>query len=278
MITFPNCKINLGLNIVNRRPDGYHDLETVFYPITGLHDALEVTTCEDSSINNYTLQQYGSALDCAPEKNLVVKAYLLLKQEFKDLPSIHIHLLKHIPSGAGLGGGSSDAAFMLKMLNDLFGLHLTTEQLERYAAKLGADCAFFIQNMPTYATGIGDVFTPIDLSLKDEQIIIVKPNVFVSTKEAFAHIRPKRPEVSIKDVLKNPIKEWRHQLVNDFEASIFPQYPQIEAIKNMLYENGAEYASMSGSGSSVFGLFNPNTTLPQLDVIKDWFYYTGRLL
>ncbi|MCR4766316.1 MAG: 4-(cytidine 5'-diphospho)-2-C-methyl-D-erythritol kinase [Bacteroidaceae bacterium] len=277
MITFPNCKINLGLNIVNRRPDGYHNLETVFYPVTELYDALEITPFDDDSKGNYTLQQNGNTLDCDKEHNLVIKAYRLLLAACGSLPSIHIHLLKHIPSGAGLGGGSADAAFMLKILNDQFKLQLTTQQLEHYAAQLGADCAFFIKNQPTFATGIGEIFTPINLSLKDYQIIIIKPNVFVSTKEAFAHIHPQRPAEQITDILQAPISEWRHRLVNDFEASIFPQHPQIESIKNMLYEKGAEYASMSGSGSSVFGLFNPNVNLPKLSVSEDCFCFAGRL-
>ena len=277
MICFPNCKINLGLNIVNRRADGYHDLETVFYPVTGLHDALEVTVANAHEEREYTFQQYGNALDCEPETNLVVKAYQLLEETYPDLRPITIHLLKHIPSGAGLGGGSADAAFMLKLLDQFFELHLSTTQLEQLAVQLGADCAFFIQNQPTFATGIGDVFSPISLSLKDYQIIIIKPNVFVSTKEAFAHIHPQRPTVSIVDILQAPISEWRQYLVNDFEASIFPQHPQIEAIKRLLYDNGAEYASMSGSGSSVYGLFKPNTELPNLTQSPDHFYYKGVL-
>lgn len=278
MITFPNCKINLGLNIVSRRTDGYHDLETVFYPVTGLHDALEVTIANNKNEKDYTLQQYGDVLDCDADKNLVVKAYLLLKEVFPSLPSIDISLLKHIPSGAGLGGGSADAAFMLKLLNDLFNLYLSTEQLEQYAVQLGADCAFFIRNKPTFATGIGDVFSPIDLSLKDYQIVIVKPNIFISTKEAFANIHPQCPPVSIVDALQAPISEWRHNLVNDFEPSIFPQHPQIEAIKQKLYDIGAEYASMSGSGSSVFGIFNPQDKLPQISFGADCFYYKGVLM
>ena len=277
MICFPNCKINLGLNIVNRRADGYHDLETVFYPVTGLHDALEITVTNGPVERGYTFQQYGNTLDCDADKNLVIKAYQLLKESYPDLCSVDIHLLKHIPSGAVLGGGSADAAFMLKLLDQLFELHLSTAQLEQLAVQLGADCAFFIQNQPTFATGIGDVFSPISLSLKDYQIIIIKPNVFVSTKEAFAHIHPQRPTVSIVDVLQAPISEWRKNLVNDFEASIFPQHPQIEAIKQLLYDNGAEYASMSGSGSSVFGLFKPNTELPNLTLSTDYFYYKGVL-
>ncbi|MBP3832758.1 MAG: 4-(cytidine 5'-diphospho)-2-C-methyl-D-erythritol kinase [Bacteroidaceae bacterium] len=276
MIVFPNCKINLGLNIVNRRPDGYHNLETVFYPVNGLFDAMEVTKA-DASINAYTLQQYGNSIDCEPEKNLVVKAYQLFIKQFNSLPSIDIHLIKHIPSGAGLGGGSSDAAFMLKLLNVIFEKHLSTKQLEDLAAQLGADCPFFIHNKPTYARGIGDVFSPIDLSLKDYQIIIVKPNVFISTKEAFANILPHQPSESIIDIIKSPIHEWRHYLTNDFEASIFPQHPEIASIKLQLYEKGAEYASMSGSGSSVFGLFAPGNNLPKLQISKDCFTYYGVL-
>ena len=278
MIVFPNCKINLGLNIVNRRRDGYHDLETVFYPVTGLYDCLEVTREVDASVNDYTLQQFGNSIDCETEKNLVVKAYRLLKKQFDNLHPIDIHLIKHIPSGAGLGGGSADAAFMLKLLNDLFELQLSTKQLEHLAAQLGADCAFFIQNKPTFATGIGDVFTPIDFSLRGYQIIIVKPNVFISTKEAFANIQPKQPTECIVDILKAPILEWQHHLTNDFEASIFPQHPEIKDIKQQLYEKGAEYASMSGSGSSVFGLFSPNINLPKLQFSKDCFVYKGVLL
>lgn len=276
MIVFPNCKINLGLNIVNRRPDGYHNLETVFYPVNGLFDSMEVTK-SDVSINAYTLQQYGNSIDCEPEKNLVVKAYQLFIKQFNSLPSIDIHLIKHIPSGAGLGGGSSDAAFMLKLLNDMFEKHLSTKQLEDLAAQLGADCPFFIHNKPTYARGIGDVFSPIDLSLKDYQIIIVKPNVFISTKEAFANILPHQLSESIIDIIKSPIHEWRHYLTNDFEASIFPQHPEIANIKLQLYEKGAEYASMSGSGSSVFGLFAPGNNLPKLQISKDCFTYYGVL-
>ena len=276
MITFPNCKINLGLNIVGKRADGYHNLETVFYPVE-LKDALEVTLLSDNSEVKYRLQQHGNSIDCEPEKNLVVKAYRMLDEHY-NLPPIDIHLLKHIPSGAGLGGGSSDAAFMLKLLNEMFELKISTEILEQHAVKLGADCAFFIQNKPTFATGIGDVFSTIDLSLKGYQIVIVKPDVFVSTKEAFAHIKPKQPIVSIKDIVKNPLSTWKNHLVNDFEESIFPQHPEIQAIKELLYEKGAEYASMSGSGSSVFGIFNPDIELPKLQLCEGCFCYSGRLL
>ncbi len=276
MITFPNCKINLGLNIVSRRADGYHNLETVFYPVQ-LHDSLEVLPLNDIRGTKYILHQYGNAIDCDPEKNLVVKAYRLLDKLY-DLPPVEIHLLKHIPSGAGLGGGSSDAAFMLKLLNEQFKLNLSTAQLECHAATLGADCAFFIQNQPTFATGIGDVFSPVTLSLRDYQIVIIKPDVFVSTKEAFARITPQTPTESVCDIVQLPVSEWRDRLFNDFETSIFPQHPEIQAIKELLYEKGAEYASMSGSGSSVFGIFSPDIELPEISLSENSFHFNGRLL
>ena len=276
MITFPNCKINLGLNIVEKRPDGYHNLETVFYPVE-LKDALEVTQNENMQNSKCLLYQHGNAIDCNPEKNLVVRAYKMLDEQY-DLPPVNIHLLKHIPSGAGLGGGSSDAAFMLKLINEMFELKLSIKQLEQSAVKLGADCAFFIQNKPTFAEGIGEIFTPIDLSLKGYQIVVIKPNVFVSTKEAFAHIKPQKPSLSIPDIITRPVSEWRNKLINDFEDSIFPQHHTIASIKDLLYEKGAEYASMSGSGSSVYGIFTPDAILPPFELSEDCFFYSGRLL
>ena len=213
----------------------------------------------------------GNAAD-----NLVVKAYLMLDKVF-DLPPVDIHLYKHIPSGAGLGGGSSDAAFMLKLLNKRFELGLTTEKLEEYAAALGADCAFFINNMPTYAEGIGNLFSPIELSLSGYQIMIVKPNVFVSTREAFSNIHPHRPEYPVKEAILRPVAEWKDILINDFEASVFPQHPVIGEIKRELYHQGAIYASMSGSGSSVFGLFAPGTSLPKTMGESDVFCFKGKL-
>lgn len=274
MIAFPNVKINLGLSITEKRPDGYHNLETVFYPVA-LEDALEINPCNGAA-TKFTLHQHGMEVAGNPEDNLVVKAYLLLDREF-DLPPVEIHLFKHIPSGAGLGGGSSDAAFMLKLLNDQFNLHLTDHQLEGYAATLGADCAFFIKNQPTFAEGIGNVFSPVELSLKDYQIMIIKPDVFVSTREAFSNIRPQRPEHSVKEVIKRPVSEWRETLINDFEASVFPLHPVIGEIKEELYRQGAVYASMSGSGSSVFGLFAPDATLPEIDWGTNAFCFKGTL-
>lgn len=274
MLTFPNIKINLGLSITEKRPDGYHNLETVFYPVN-LEDALEIRTSPEAE-KKITLHQYGMEIAGSPEDNLVAKAYSLLDKEF-HLPPVEIHLYKHIPSGAGLGGGSSDAAFMLKLLNEQFHLNLSEEQLEIYAATLGADCAFFIKNKPVYAKGIGNIFSPIELSLRGYQIMIVKPDVFVSTREAFANIHPHHPEYPVKEVIRRPVAEWKDTLINDFEASVFPQHPVIGEIKQELYNQGAIYASMSGSGSSVFGLFAPDAALPEINRKPDTFCFKGKL-
>jgi len=274
MIVFPNIKINLGLSITEKRPDGYHNLETVFYPVA-LEDALEIRALPEAD-KKITLHQYGMEITGNPEDNLVAKAYSLLDKEF-HLPPVEIHLYKHIPSGAGLGGGSSDAAFMLKLLNGHFHLNLSEEQLEIYAATLGADCAFFIKNKPVYAEGIGNIFSPIELSLKGYQIMIVKPDVFVSTREAFANIHPHHPEYPVKEVIRRPVAEWKDTLINDFEASVFPQHPVIGEIKQELYNQGAIYASMSGSGSSVFGLFAPDAALPEINRESNSFCFKGTL-
>ena len=248
MITFPNAKINIGLNITEKRSDGYHNLETIFYPID-LCDSLEFVQNDETQFNCTGLKIEGE-----PENNLILKAYKLLKEEF-DLPNIDIHLHKAIPMGAGLGGGSADAAFMLKMLNDEFKLGLSSLELEQKAAKLGADCAFFIQNKPVFATGIGNIFEPIQLSLKGYYLVLVKPDIFVSTKDAFAHIIPTQPTQSLKEIIRMPVETWRATMKNDFEESVFQKFPEIAAIKDKLYDMGAIYASMSGSGSSVFGIF-----------------------
>lgn len=252
MITYPNAKINLGLNIVEKRPDGYHNLETIFYPIN-LQDALEVTKMEGEG--EYTLKTSGVQIEGDPNNNLVVKAYRLLKEDYPDMPGIDIHMYKHIPTGAGLGGGSADAAFMIKLLNEKFKLNISIEKMEEYAARLGADCAFFIQNKPVFASGIGNIFTPIQLSLKGYYIVLVKPDIFVSTKDAFANIKSMQPTHSLKDIARMPIETWRATMKNDFEESVFQKFPEIAAIKDKLYDMGAIYASMSGSGSSVFGIF-----------------------
>lgn len=260
MITFPNAKINLGLNIVEKRPDGYHNLETIFYPIH-IEDALEISILHESNAE-FRLQVSGISVEGAPEDNLVVKAYRILKQDY-NLPPIEIYLYKHIPSGAGLGGGSADAAFMLKLLNDKFRLNIQVSKLEEYATKLGADCAFFIQNAPTFAEGIGNIFEKVELNLDAYHIAIVKPNIFVSTRDAFSLIKPSRPSVSLKEIIKQPVETWKDSMVNDFETSVFAKHPIIGNIKQKLYDSGAIYASMSGSGSSVYGIFKE-----KIDLIK----------
>lgn len=252
MITYPNAKINLGLNIVEKRPDGYHNLETIFYPIN-LQDALEVTQLEGEK--EYELTLSGTAIEGDPDQNLVVKAYRLLKEDYPDMPPVDIHMYKHIPTGAGLGGGSADAAFMIKLLNEKFKLGLTIEKMEEYAARLGADCAFFIRNKPVFASGIGNIFEPVQLSLKGYYLVLVKPDIFVSTKDAFSLIQPMKPVHSLKEIARMPVETWRATMKNDFEYSVFQKYPEIAAIKDKLYDMGAIYASMSGSGSSVYGIF-----------------------
>ena len=253
MITFPNAKINLGLNVVEKRPDGYHNLETVFYPIN-LQDALEVNRLEGSDLP-YKIHTSGTVIEGNLEDNLVIKAYNLLKAENYQMLPVDIHLFKHIPTGAGLGGGSADAAFMIKLLNEKFKLGISEEKMEEYAARLGADCAFFIKNKPVFASGIGNIFEPIEISLKGYYLVLVKPNIFVSTRDAFACIKPQHPEVSLKDIICQPVETWKDSMKNDFEDSVFQKYPEIAAIKDELYDLGAVYASMSGSGSSVYGIF-----------------------
>ncbi len=270
MLTFPNAKINLGLNIVNRRPDGYHDLETVFYPIP-VEDALEVVLMENhTGDGKYSLHLYGTDIAGQVEDNLVVKAYQLLDNLY-GLPPVEIHLVKRVPTGAGLGGGSSDAAAMLKLLNSVCALGLDDATLEEHAARLGADCAFFIKNKPVYAEGIGNVFSPVELSLKGYTLYLVKPDVSVSTKEAYAAIRPHRQEHPLKEVVQLPVAQWRGLMVNDFEESVFPRFPLLREIKEELYCRGAVYAAMSGSGSAIYGLFEKETSLPKLDFGKDVF-------
>lgn len=256
MIVYPNAKVNIGLNVVEKRPDGYHNLETVFYPIN-LQDALDIKEIEEGSIPEcgYRLRVMGTVLEGSPEDNLVVRALKLLKRDF-DLPPVSISLYKHIPTGAGLGGGSSDAAFTLKTLNDRFKLGLTDERLEEYCASIGADCPFFIKNRPVFATGIGNIFHSIEMNLKYKQMVLVKPDIFVSTKDAYAKVTVRRPEKQLPELLAQPIETWKDTVVNDFEQSVFSKYPEIAAIKDKMYDLGAIYASMSGSGSSVFGIFD----------------------
>ena len=251
MICFPNAKINLGLQVVSKRLDGYHNIETIFYPVP-LCDALEIVLSET---NETTFSQTGISVDGSSDDNLVMKAFRLLEKDF-DLPKIAIYLRKQIPFGAGLGGGSADAAFMLKLLNDFAGLDLSVEQLEKYAGQLGADCPFFIRNNPVFAEGIGDIFSPVNVSLRDYYLVLVKPDIHVSTKEAYAGITPKQPTSRLTEIIRLPVREWKNYMVNDFEEGLFHRYPAIGEIKRTLYDMGAIYAGMSGSGSSVFGIFD----------------------
>lgn len=266
MILFPNAKINLGLHITAKRSDGYHSIETIFYPIS-LTDALEAVVSTKT-----TLKQSGIKLDSLPEENLVLKAYRLMSKKY-TIPPLDIYLKKVIPSGAGLGGGSSDAAFMLKMMNDISACGLSDSKLEKMAISIGADCPFFLRNTPMLATGTGTILKPVDLSLKGYTICVVKPPVNVSTKDAYANCTPKKPSFSLKDLNTYPVSEWKKILTNDFEQGIFKTHPAIGGLKEKLYAMGAEYAAMSGSGSAVFGLFK-ETISPKF---PDCFVWTGTL-
>ena len=255
MLTKPIAKINLGLNVVEKRPDGYHNLETVFYPVQ-IEDALEVYPMDPEFPSEYDcdLKVTNITIDGDEQRNLVVRAYNLLKADFPTLPRIHAHLYKGIPTQAGMGGGSSDCGFMITLLNEMFKLGLSDLQMIDYAARLGADCAFFILNRPCYAEGIGEKLQPIDLDLKGWYLSLVRPDIPVSTREAFALIKPHYPEVNCREVVKQPVESWRDALVNDFEGSVFAVHPELGAVKDRLYDLGATYAAMSGSGSTLFAL------------------------
>lgn len=257
MIAFPCAKVNLGLNVVNRRADGYHDIETVFFPIP-LHDALEVNVMDERypATAGCDLKVSGNAVECNEADNLVVRAYRMLSADHA-LPRVHIHLHKSIPSQAGLGGGSSDAASMLCLLNNQFNLQKDEATLSQYASRLGADCAFFVSARPAFATGIGDILEPIDVrqALSGCYMAVVKPDVSVSTKEAYSMIVPRHPRKCCREVVMQPLESWKEELSNDFEIPAFSIYPELREIKSRLYELGAVYAQMSGSGSAFFALF-----------------------
>ena len=263
MLTFPCAKINLGLNITSKREDGYHNLETIFYPVP-LTDALEVKLMHDDfpSDEPCDLKITGNAVDCDEKNNLVVKAYTLLAQDFK-LPRVHTHLVKRIPMQAGLGGGSADGAFMIRLLDERFRLNMGIAEMERYASQLGSDCAFFITAEPSFATGRGEVLEPVNIAEQNLQgyyIAIVKPTIAVSTREAFKQIICRQPEHCCRDIVRQPVETWKTVLTNDFEEPAFKQHPELADIKQRLYDLGAVYAQMSGSGSAFFGLFR---TVPQ---------------
>lgn len=267
MIVFPNCKINLGLRILRKRTDGYHDLETVFYPLR-LKDVLElVQVSEDrhpatDKSPQPTVNFSTSGINVGkPEENICIKAYELLKKDFPSLPPSNMHLHKTIPTGAGLGGGSADAAFTLKLLNEKFNLGLTEKQLIHYSLQLGSDCPFFVINKPCFATGRGELLEQINIDLKAYKIILVNPGIYCSTANAFKHIFPALPGKSVKEIIQQPVGTWKDELINDFEKPLFEQHPELKNIKHQLYNSGAVYAAMSGSGSSVYGIFPKEMSL-----------------
>lgn len=259
MIQFPHCKINLGLSVLGKRADGFHNLETVFHPLP-LTDVLEIIPAPNSEANGFAaFSATGIPVAGDPQTNLCLKAYHLLKEGFPQLPSIHMHLHKSIPIGAGLGGGSSDGAFTLRLMNDLFSLQLTTNELLQLAARLGSDCAFFVLNKPCLAKGRGEVLEEITLDLDSYQFVLVCPDIHINTGWAFSQLALQPyagSAMAIAEAVRQPVTEWKGILFNDFERPVFQQYPAIEQVKNRLYEQGALYASMSGSGSSVYGIFD----------------------
>lgn len=280
MILYPNCKINIGLRVVRKREDGYHDLETIFYPVYGLHDTLQIDNAQctmhgndaQCTMQSCTFHAEGIAVDCAVEDNLIVRCYRQMAAHYPQIGSVDVHFTKNIPFGAGLGGGSSDAAHMAIALNELFRLGLSQEQLAAEVRSLGADCPFFIYNTPCFAEGIGDILTPIDFSLKGKRLIMLKPDVAVSTRDAYAGI-----QVAVNRGCDESVNRWLRtavdnigELVNDFETTVFACHPLLAQIKKHLLDAGAFYAAMSGSGSTIFGLFED-------DAERSADTYLGRL-
>lgn len=255
MLCFPNIKVNLGLNILSKRPDGYHNIETVFYPI-GLHDMLEIVPAATFAFVNE-----GLKIDCPVEENLCYKAFRLIEREY-SIPPVKIILYKNIPFKSGLGAASSDATHTLLLLNRMFHLGIDTAKMMTLAASLGADCPFFVKNTPALASGKGDILTDVTLSLSGRYIVLCFPNVAVNTGEAYRSCVPQMPAKPLRDIIAGDIKEWRHSMKNDFESGIFGKYPQLQAIKAAMYEHGAVYAQMSGSGAAIFGLFDAPAKLP----------------
>jgi 4-diphosphocytidyl-2-C-methyl-D-erythritol kinase len=270
MLIFANAKINLGLHVVEKRPDGYHNLETVFYPVP-LYDVLEIVETAGEEVKFFN---YGTIVDAPFDKNSCVKAYRLIREKY-HVPASEIHLYKHIPSGAGLGGGSSDATHTLLLINRLYNLDIPLATLAEMALQLGSDCPFFLYNKPMFATGRGEVLEPIELSLSGKYIVLVKPPLHVSTAEAYRGIVPQKPAHDLRQVVQMPVAQWRQYLKNDFEVPIFEKYPLLKDIKNELYAMGAVYAAMSGSGSTLYGIFDREVKLSS--VFTGCFVWTGLL-
>jgi 4-diphosphocytidyl-2-C-methyl-D-erythritol kinase len=276
MICFPPCKINLGLRVTQKREDGFHALETVFYPLT-LTDALEIIIADAHTTEPLTFTSSGLVIHGDTSDNLCCKAYWLLKKDYPDIPNIKMHLHKKIPMGAGLGGGSADGAFTLTLLNQLFNLQLPEEKLMQYALTLGSDCPFFILNSPAFATGRGEILAPTYVNLDGYNIVIVNPGIAISTKMAFSFITPNQPSTQIPDILNLPINTWKDSLINDFEAPIFKTLPELQNIKATLYNNGAVYASMTGTGSTIYGIF-PTSIMSEIsfDFPSNYFVYINQ--
>ena len=247
MIVYPTAKINIGLNVLIKRQDGYHDISSVFYPINELYDILEIIPSDDFSFSS-------TGIDIPGDGNICKKAFELLKEDF-DIDHVKIHLHKMIPIGAGLGGGSSDGAFTLKVMNELFELNISNKRLEEYALQLGSDCPFFIDNTPKYVCGIGEKMTNIDLDLSSYELKFVFPDLHISTTYAYGGVTPKHPKTELFELINQPMKNWKSTVKNDFEVSAFSKYPQLEKMKNKLYSDGAIYASLTGSGSVLYGVF-----------------------
>ena len=273
---YPNAKINIGLNIVNRRPDGFHDIETVFYPIS-LYDHLLYRDAEDADDEGFvvwsSIRTIGRVKDTSIHDELskggdnIVKKALALIREHYDVPPIDVVLMKQIPVGAGLGGGSADAAFFIKEMNGRFNLGMSTDQMKELAATLGSDCAFFIDNTPKYATGRGEVMQPVPSVLDGYKIKVIKPLFNISTKEAYSKVKPQEPKSSLLEDFKRPVCEWKDRIKNDFEQFLFPEHPELQRYKDALYASGAIYASMTGSGSALYGIFDGDPVLS--DEIRD---------
>jgi len=260
VLSYSNAKINIGLNIVEKRKDGFHNIETIFYPIA-MRDAIEIVDSKQDT--SYTFSATGIPINIEAKDNIVVKAYELIRSKY-NFPAQDIHLHKCIPFGAGLGGGSANAAYMIKLLNQKFNLGMSHTEMEEAVSQLGSDCAFFIKNEPAFANMKGEQLSSINLDLTGYHFLLIKPDIHISTPEAYANIKPQRPETSLKELIKAPLENWKNLIKNDFEGSIFPKHPELSQIKEELYAHGALYAAMSGSGSSMFGIFKEEPlVLPQ---------------